>query len=69
VAPNCQFTKVVRFQLQGPPPATSDTTPVSGQQVTAATLYLDRQEIAAGRTCDVGQGRTAVQDVAGATGG
>jgi predicted MPP superfamily phosphohydrolase len=69
VAPNCQFTKVVRFQLQGPPPATSDTTPVSGQQVTAATLYLDRQQIAAGRTCDVGQGRTAVQDVAGATGG
>jgi hypothetical protein len=69
VAPDCQFTKLVRFQLQGPPPATSDSTRLTGQQVTASTLYLDHQRVAAGRKCSVAQARTPIQDVGVGIGG
>jgi hypothetical protein len=69
VAPNCQFTKLVRFQLQGPAPSTRDTTAVGGQQVVASTLYLDHQPVARGRTCGTAAGRTPIQDVGPATGG
>jgi hypothetical protein len=57
VAASCEFTKLVRFQLQGPPPSASDTTSVGGQQVVASTLYLDRQPLAQGRTCSLAAGR------------
>ena len=69
VAANCQFTKVVRFQLLGEPPAAADTSPLTGQQVTASTLYLNQQKLTAGRLCGVDQGRTPVVDIQPATGG
>jgi predicted MPP superfamily phosphohydrolase len=65
VATNCQFTKIVRFQLVGPPPSTTNTTPSTGQQVTASTLYLDRQKLEPTRVCTLGQGRKPVQAIAG----
>lgn len=69
VATNCQFTKIVRFQLLGPPPSTTNTTPSTGQQVTASTLYLNRQKLTDTRVCTLGQGRTPVQALAGVAGG
>lgn len=69
VAANCQFTKVVRFQLVGPPPAATNATPSTGQQVTASTLYLNRQEIDDGRLCTIGQTRSRAQDLDGTAGG
>lgn len=69
VGANCQFTKVVRFQLKGPPPDTNDPTPGSGQQVTASTLYLDSQKVDEKRICTVGEAPTPIQDVGGSTGG
>lgn len=62
VAASCQFTKVVRFQLAGPPPDAS-VEQSSGQQVTASTIYLKPQQVASGRTCTVDQGLTDVRDV------
>jgi predicted MPP superfamily phosphohydrolase len=69
VATNCQFTKIVRFQLVGPLPSTTNTTPSTGQQVTASTLYLNRQKLDDTRICTLGQGRTPVQAIAGVSGG
>jgi hypothetical protein len=69
VATNCQFTKIVRFQLVGPLPSTTNTTPSTGQQVTASTLYLNRQKLDDTRICILGQGRTPVQAIAGVSGG
>ncbi|MDQ2749634.1 MAG: metallophosphoesterase [Actinomycetota bacterium] len=69
VATNCQFTKIVRFQLLGPPPSTTNTTPSTGQQVTASTLYLTEQKLDDTRVCTIGQGRTPVRAIAGVTGG
>jgi predicted MPP superfamily phosphohydrolase len=62
VAASCQFTKVVRFSLAGPPP-TQGSEPGTGQQVTASTLYLEPQQIERGRICGVFEGQTAVQDL------
>jgi hypothetical protein len=69
VAPDCQFTKVVRFQIEGAPPATTVTTPVSGRQVTASTLYLDQEKPVEGRTCSIAEPTTPIQDVGVANGG
>ena len=69
VAANCQFTKVVRFQLVGPPPSTTNTTPSTGQQVTASTLYLNHQKLEGTRVCTLDQGPTPVHLIAGVTGG
>jgi hypothetical protein len=69
VATNCQFTKIVRFQLVGPPPSTTNTTPSTGQQVTASTLYLNRQKVEDTRVCTLDQPQTPVQAIAGVTGG
>jgi hypothetical protein len=62
VAASCQFTKVVRFQLQGPPPGQGPA-PQTGQQVTATTRYFDAQSIQGLRTCGVQLGRTPVQSL------
>jgi len=67
VAADCEFTKVVRFQLAGPPP--TDTTPLTGQQVTASTLYLNRQKVDGGRTCTIAEPRSPVIDVGTTTDG
>jgi predicted MPP superfamily phosphohydrolase len=62
VAASCQFTKVVRFQLQGPPPGQGPA-PQTGQQVTATTRYFDAQSTQGLRTCGVQLGRTPVQSL------
>jgi predicted MPP superfamily phosphohydrolase len=62
VAASCQFTKLVRFQIAGPPPE-QGVEPATGQQVTASTIYLDPQKVDPGRICAVSQGSTAVQDL------
>jgi len=67
VAADCEFTKVVRFQLAGPPP--TDTTPLTGQQVTASTLYLNRQKVDGGRTCTIAEPRSPVIDLGTTTDG
>jgi predicted MPP superfamily phosphohydrolase len=60
VSATCQFTKVVRFQLEGPPPG-SGSGPQAGQQVTASTKYFAPQELDPLRTCGVQLGRTPVR--------
>ena len=56
VAADCQFTKVVRFQVAGAAP-TSSTSVVSGaENVTASTIYLDPQQLPAGEQCAVSDG-------------
>jgi predicted MPP superfamily phosphohydrolase len=69
VAANCQFTKVVRFQLVGAPPAATNAAPSSGQQVTASTLYLNSQKLDDGRLCTLDEGRTPVQALTASPGG
>ncbi|WP_369134099.1 metallophosphoesterase [Modestobacter sp. I12A-02662] len=56
VGANCEFTRVVRFQIQAstPPLATTVETTVAeayGDDVTASTVYFRPQELEPGRTC------------------
>lgn len=62
VAADCQFTKVVRFQVRGTS-ADRATVPTRGQNVTASTLYLKPQQLRGdvARNCSVGQGIGKVQ--------
>jgi hypothetical protein len=59
VAPDCQFTRVVRFQIHAAQP-TSAQEPASpqayGDDVTASTIYFRPQDVATGRTCDAALG-------------
>jgi predicted MPP superfamily phosphohydrolase len=59
VAPDCQFTRVLRFQIQAAQP-TAAQEPASpqayGDDVTASTIYFRPQDVATGRTCDVSLG-------------
>jgi predicted MPP superfamily phosphohydrolase len=61
VAADCQFTKIVRFQLTGPPPVTGTVAPANGQQVTASTIYLKPQQLEEGRTCSPHEGISKVE--------
>ncbi|MDT4893596.1 MAG: hypothetical protein QOE97_2631 [Pseudonocardiales bacterium] len=63
VSNTCQFTKVVRFQIQGPLPSRGEP-PSTGQQVTASTRYLDPQQIESGRRCDAGAAAGPVRPLA-----
>jgi predicted MPP superfamily phosphohydrolase len=64
VAPDCQFTKVVRFQLANPAPVGTDAVSTYGQNVTASTIYLKKQpQDVAGRLCGTDRNISAVQDV------
>jgi len=64
VAANCQFTKLVRFQIVGAAPASaSDIASGELPQVTASTRYLTPQDIAADRTCGTDQGITPPVDI------
>ena len=58
VAADCQFTKLVRFQLGDVAASTTSTaSPASAaQDVSASTLYLHPQDVAGGRTCYVARG-------------
>jgi hypothetical protein len=58
VAEDCQFTRVIRFQIRAAHP--TDVSPAEaadpqahGSDVTASTIYLRPQDIAEGRTCGV----------------
>jgi predicted MPP superfamily phosphohydrolase len=56
VAPDCQFTRIVRFRIDSSTPtatsSTEATTPQAfGDDVTASTIYFTRQDIDADRTC------------------
>jgi predicted MPP superfamily phosphohydrolase len=56
VGTNCQFTKIVRFQIRQPatPPPTAE--PAYGDDVTVSTIYFAPQELPAARTCGTAAG-------------
>jgi hypothetical protein len=60
VAANCQFTRVVRFQISGPAPASAvDVTSGDLPQVAASTHYLRSQDIGGNRHCGPDLGLSA----------
>ncbi|MCW2524337.1 MAG: rane protein of unknown function [Frankiales bacterium] len=61
VAANCQFTKVLRFQLADPTLPTDASAVSVGDNVTVSTIYLTPQKIAAGRTCSPATGIGSVR--------
>jgi hypothetical protein len=63
VADDCQFTKLIRFQLTGVITAGGNTDSTYGQHVTAATIYLRPQSISSGRYCSAFEGLSAVRDL------
>ncbi|MEO6886942.1 MAG: metallophosphoesterase [Jatrophihabitantaceae bacterium] len=64
VAADCQFTKVVRFQLTGSAPSDGSVLVANGRNVAASTLYLNPQKLDdPTRTCSAEQGLSAVQSV------
>lgn len=64
VAADCQFTKVVRFQLTGAPPSEGSVLVANGRNVTATTLYLNPQQLEdPTRVCSAEHGLSAVQPV------
>lgn len=57
VAANCQFTKLVRFQITGAAPSSaSEITNGNLPQVTASTRYLKPQDIPESRVCNTALG-------------
>jgi hypothetical protein len=56
VAPDCQFTKLLRFQLAHPALPSAASADSLGDDVTVSTIYLNRQRIASGRVCDASSG-------------
>ena len=68
VAANCQFTKIVRFQLGSAAASASGVTSVAsaasyGQNVTATTIYFKPQQLAADRYCSTGLGVSVAHDL------
>jgi predicted MPP superfamily phosphohydrolase len=61
VAADCQFTRVVRFQIAGSAPASPDVTAPAADNVTASTLYLSPQKLSSGRECSTALGVGDVQ--------
>jgi hypothetical protein len=62
VATDCQFSKIVRFQLANPPPPVTDAVSTYGQNVTATTIYLKKQaDDVASRLCGTQRGISSVQ--------
>jgi predicted MPP superfamily phosphohydrolase len=59
VAANCQFTKVVRFQIAGTAPTSAKSLTSSPPQVTVTTHYFLPQRVAAVRTCSPALGLSA----------
>lgn len=57
VAANCQFTKLVRFQIKASDAvAAGSSTNSTSQNVSAVTITLNAQKVAAARECSVAQG-------------
>ena len=64
VAADCQFTKVVRFQISGTAPTSpQDATQGLLPHVTASTHYFRPQDVAKDRTCSTTQGLSEVRDL------
>lgn len=63
VAANCQFTKVLRFQLADPTLPTDASAVAVGDNVTVSTIYLAPQKIAADRVCSPAAGISDVRAV------
>ena len=62
VGTDCQFTKVVRFQLGEAPTAGGDALSTADRQVVATTVYLDRNlGLDPSRTCSTASGRSEVR--------
>lgn len=51
VAADCQFTKVVRFQVAGAGPTTPTSVAAAAENVTASTVYLTPQKMPAEEVC------------------
>ncbi|MCW2694443.1 MAG: rane protein of unknown function [Mycobacterium sp.] len=68
VAPDCEFTRIVRFQIAATPGSAAGGTVAAdpalaqayGDDVTASTIYFRPQGVAPGRTCGVDLGIGAV---------
>ncbi|UQX89893.1 metallophosphoesterase [Jatrophihabitans telluris] len=61
VASNCQFAKLLRFQLADPSLPTDPTALTVGDNVTVSSVYLSPQKITAGRTCSTVDGLSPVR--------
>jgi hypothetical protein len=56
VAADCQFTKVVRFQVAGAGPTTPTSVAKAAENVTASTVYLTPQPMPAEEVCKLDYG-------------
>lgn len=56
VAANCEFTRVIRFQIHTPETPTVDQPAAYGDDVTASTVYFSPQKLAADRLCSTSLG-------------
>ena len=61
VAVNCEFTRVIRFQIRTPETPTSDQPAAYGDDVTASTVYFTPQKLGADRTCSPSLGVSPAQ--------
>ena len=61
VATDCQFTRVLRFQIRSPQVVDESTPQAYGDDVTVSTVYFRPQQIEAGRICGTESGIGAVQ--------
>jgi hypothetical protein len=66
VAANCQFTKVVRFQIRGTAPTSATRLTSEGPpQVTVTTHYFLPQQVAPHRACGTAYGLTRPEPLSG----
>jgi predicted MPP superfamily phosphohydrolase len=65
VAANCDFTKLVRFQLNNAATPTNPDTASFGDDVTVSTLYLKSQHLAKNRECSAAAGISATVSLPG----
>jgi Calcineurin-like phosphoesterase len=56
VAPNCEFTRVLRFQIVSPQPSAASSPQAYGDDVTVSTVYFRPQDVIPDRVCDTAQG-------------
>ena len=56
VAPDCQFTRIVRYQLADPALSNDDAATSFGENSSFVVHYFDPQEMAADRTCSASSG-------------
>lgn len=64
VAADCEFTKIVRFQITGAAPASAADIAGSLPRVNASTYYFRPQQLAAGRRCGADLGLSRPESLA-----